>query len=227
VLVSWWLGGHGITSPLMLALVGMALSLGASVAGDRLWRARTGVHDLLFKDLMLWGWLYRWRTERVLDNATRILGLDGRTVTAQRNAVSPRRRSELLAQLAAKLEGGDAYTHGHSRRVARHAAMIAKQLGLRPAAIARVRTAAAVHDVGKMRTPPEVLNKAGRLTEEEFTILKRHPDDGAEMAATKKSPPWCAITTSVSTELDTPAGSPAPRSRWEHGSSPWRTPLMH
>jgi putative nucleotidyltransferase with HDIG domain len=184
VLASWWLGGHGVTSQLLLALVGMALSLGASVAGDKLWRARTGVHDLLFKDLMLWGWLYRWHTERVLANATRILGLDGRAAAAGGEAVSPKRRSEVLSQLAAKLEGGDAYTHGHSRRVARHAAMIAKQMGLTPAAVAKVRTAAAVHDVGKMRTPLEVLRKPGALSEEEFTILKRHPDDGAEMAAT-------------------------------------------
>ena len=65
----------------------------------------------------------------------------------------------------------------------RHAYMIARGMGLPPAEIARIRTAAALHDVGKLDTPREVLNKPGRLSDEEFALIQRHPVDGAAMVA--------------------------------------------
>ena len=54
---------------------------------------------------------------------------------------------------------------------------------LSPTEVATVRTAAALHDIGKILTPPEILNKAGALTEQEFEVVKRHPVDGADMLA--------------------------------------------
>ena len=44
-----------------------------------------------------------------------------------------------------------------------------------------MRTAAALHDVGKLQTPRDILNKPGRLTDEEFAVIRRHPSDGAAM----------------------------------------------
>jgi hypothetical protein len=61
--------------------------------------------------------------------------------------------------------------------------MIARGMGLPSEDVARIRAAAAVHDVGKLRTPKAVLNKPGRLTDAEFEVIKRHPVDGAEMVA--------------------------------------------
>src|SRR5205085_6039106 len=90
---------------------------------------------------------------------------------------------QLLAQLAAALEAGDPYTHGHSRRVAHHAAMIAKGMGLPKQQVAKVRTAAVLHDVGKINTPTAILHKPGRLTDDEFDVIKLHPVDGAEMVS--------------------------------------------
>jgi HD-GYP domain-containing protein (c-di-GMP phosphodiesterase class II) len=89
--------------------------------------------------------------------------------------LSVERRARMLERLAADIEAGDPYTHGHSRRVARYAAMIATRLGASGADVARIRTAAAIHDVGKLDTPIEILHKPGRLTEAEFEIVKRHP----------------------------------------------------
>ena len=56
-------------------------------------------------------------------------------------------------------------------------------MGLPRAQVARIRTAATVHDVGKVETPDEIVNKPGALSEEEFAVVKRHPVDGARMVA--------------------------------------------
>ncbi len=80
------------------------------------------------------------------------------------------------------METRDPYLHGHSCRVARHSWMIARRMGLPRAEVARIRTAAAIHDVGKIETPRAILHKAGPLTEAEFEVIKRHPGDGARMA---------------------------------------------
>ena len=79
------------------------------------------------------------------------------------------------------LESRDTYTRRHSLRVTRHCEGIAKELGLPEAEVARICTAAALHDVGKFFTPREVLNKPDRLTDEEFAVIKRHPGEGAKL----------------------------------------------
>jgi putative nucleotidyltransferase with HDIG domain len=155
------------------ATLGIAavLSVAFSVAGSALWSRRPESRDLVFADLMLWGWIRRQRTERRLADARRLLG--------HRAGLSSSRQVQLLEQLSSALEARDPYTHGHSRRVTRYSEAIARGLGLGREDVARIRTAAAVHDVGKISTPREVLNKAGRLSDEEFAVIKRHPADGA------------------------------------------------
>jgi hypothetical protein len=56
-------------------------------------------------------------------------------------------------------------------------------MGRTPGEQAKIRTAAVLHDLGKVRTPPEILNKPGRLTDEEFEVIKLHPGEGAEMVS--------------------------------------------
>jgi HD-GYP domain-containing protein (c-di-GMP phosphodiesterase class II) len=68
----------------------------------------------------------------------------------------------------------DVYTDGHSRRVAAHAAMVARKMGLSGEEVAKVRAAAAVHDIGKVRVPRTVLDKPGKLTSAEFELVKAH-----------------------------------------------------
>ena len=100
---------------------------------------------------------------------------------------------QALSSLSALLEARDSFTYGHSQRVTRHAERIAKAMGLSTAEVAKVRTAAALHDVGKLETPREILNKPGRLTDEEFDVIRRHPSDGAAMAAGLGDPLVTAI----------------------------------
>jgi putative nucleotidyltransferase with HDIG domain len=169
-------------SPALLLVsvpLAMALSVGAATAGAAIWMRRPPSRDVVFADLMLWGWLRRFRTERRLAEAREVLGRD--LSSDGPSGLSRGGRVEALTSLGALLEARDAYTHGHSGRVTRHAERIAEGLGLVPADVAKIRTAAALHDVGKVHTPRDVLNKPGRLTDQEFAVIRRHPVDGAEM----------------------------------------------
>jgi HD-GYP domain-containing protein (c-di-GMP phosphodiesterase class II) len=84
-----------------------------------------------------------------------------------------------LERLIRVVEAGDGRTHGHSQRVMRCTEAMAQTMRLAPADVTRCLTAAAVHDIGKIFTPNEILNKPGPLTEAETAIVRRHPDDGA------------------------------------------------
>ncbi|MEZ5222270.1 MAG: HD-GYP domain-containing protein [Ilumatobacteraceae bacterium] len=91
--------------------------------------------------------------------------------------------AEHLLELVAALSRHDRITRGHSERVRAYAQMIGEEMGLSATEVDRLRWAALIHDVGKLRTPVEILNKPGSLTDEEYEIVKRHPIDGADLAA--------------------------------------------
>ncbi len=183
VLLVWWLHDSGaVTSAWVGTGIGVAVSFGVSSAGAALWKARTGSRDVLFGELMLWGWVQRWRTERHLATASDVLGLNnGPRRNLSGGRLTHEQRAGLLTQLASALEARDPYTHGHSRRVARHASNIAKRMGLSAEEVAKIRTAGVVHDVGKVNTPTAVLHKEGKLTDGEYKVVKRHPVQGATM----------------------------------------------
>jgi putative nucleotidyltransferase with HDIG domain len=153
-------------------LLGVALSLAAASVGGAIWSRLPGSQDRVFADLMLWGWLRRSVAERRLAQAEKLLGADPQGASL-----------EALIHLSDLLEARDARTYGHSQRVTRHAERIATVMGLPPAQVAKVRTAAALHDIGKLHTPRNILNKPGRLTDSEFALIKRHPVDGAVMTS--------------------------------------------
>lgn len=80
--------------------------------------------------------------------------------------------------LTAAIDAKDRYTFGHSERVAHVAAQLALAAGMSREQAERVRIAGLVHDVGKIGVPEAVLTKQGRLTDEEFAHIKRHPEIG-------------------------------------------------
>jgi putative nucleotidyltransferase with HDIG domain len=175
--VVWGLASSGsVTAFVPLLFVGLGVSLIINFIGRTVWEATPGGDDLLFSDLMLWGWIRRVRTERRLSGARALLLDDG-------TGLKPGVKIDVLKDLASSLESRDPYTHGHSRRVARYATMIAKKMDLSADEVQKVRTAAAVHDVGKLEIPLSVLNKPGRLTDEEFDVIKTHAPLGAEMVS--------------------------------------------
>ncbi|MGH2886162.1 MAG: HD-GYP domain-containing protein, partial [Solirubrobacteraceae bacterium] len=201
LVVSLALRASGLVSGWVSVGLAVVMSLASSTAGSAYWRKRGGDSDVLFGELLLWGWIRSWRQERELANATRLLDLVN-TGAAQHDELTLEQREQLLQQLAGALEGQDVYLNGHSRRVARHATMIARGMGLSSEEVARIRAAAAVHDVGKLRTPKAILNKPGRLTDEEFDVIKRHPVDGAGMVAALGDPELTRIVRHHHERLD-------------------------
>ena len=180
---------RGVVSGIVpLLFAGLVVSLAVSSLGAAIWKSRPGSGDILFGDLIVWGFIRRWRVDRRLSSAAQLLGVDGHGRGGEASDLTPAVKAELLEQLAGALEARDPYTHGHSRRVARHATTMAKRLGLPREEVAKIRTAAAIHDVGKVETPPEVLAKPGALSDEEFTVIKRHPVAGARMSTVLKDP---------------------------------------
>jgi HD-GYP domain-containing protein (c-di-GMP phosphodiesterase class II) len=80
--------------------------------------------------------------------------------------------------LAAAIDGKDPYTRGHSERVARFSVAIAQGLDLPDEEIEKIRISAILHDVGKIGIDDNVLKKPAALTEEEFELMKQHPQKG-------------------------------------------------
>jgi HD-GYP domain-containing protein (c-di-GMP phosphodiesterase class II) len=119
------------------------------------------------------------------DELTRLERLARQTELALRSV----RQRESLAKFAFEtalalteaIESRDPYTGGHCRRLAEHAAGVATKLELPPKEIEVVRLGAALHDMGKIAVPDSVLKKAGRLTPEEYTIIKQHCYSGGQI----------------------------------------------
>lgn len=86
-----------------------------------------------------------------------------------------------LMDIMNQVEEKDRYTHKHSHRVATYSVRIAQKLKLNKVQLENLTVAAFLHDIGKIHVPSEILNKPGRLTDEEFKLIKKHPLDGAEM----------------------------------------------
>ncbi len=80
--------------------------------------------------------------------------------------------------LAAAIDGKDPYTRGHSERVSRFSVAVAHGLGLPEIEIEQIRISALLHDVGKIGIDDRVLKKPSALTDEEFEIMKTHPQKG-------------------------------------------------
>ncbi len=88
---------------------------------------------------------------------------------------------ETIKSLIRALEAKDKYTSGHSERVAHYAIHIAQRLGLPEKDIKLLEEVAALHDIGKIGMPAEILNKNGALTKDEFEVVKQHPTVGEEI----------------------------------------------
>src|SRR3972149_271225 len=76
------------------------------------------------------------------------------------------------------IDAKDSYTAGHSKRVSLLFGLIAKELGMSEERIVKLRYGAFLHDIGKIGVRDDILKKAGYLTEEEFFLIKQHPEIG-------------------------------------------------
>lgn len=95
--------------------------------------------------------------------------------------------------LANAIDAKDEYTHGHSRRVAEYALKIAQLAGKDEKYCSEVYFAGLLHDVGKIGVPISIINKNGKLTEEEYAEIKKHPVIGKQILSGIDKSPYLSI----------------------------------
>lgn len=103
------------------------------------------------------------------------------TLARRRAHMLERFGGQVVTSFVTAVDGKHPYTARHSESVARYATAIAGELGLPHRAIDRIRWAALLHDVGKISTPVELLDKQGPLTDDERAVMERHPVESARI----------------------------------------------
>ncbi|MBI4680118.1 MAG: HD domain-containing protein [Nitrospirae bacterium] len=86
-----------------------------------------------------------------------------------------------LTSLSAAIEAKSPWTKGHSERVTEYALQTGKEMGLSEDDLEKLKIAGLLHDIGKIGTYDGVLDKPGKLTDEEYEMVKRHPKKGEDM----------------------------------------------
>jgi putative nucleotidyltransferase with HDIG domain len=109
-----------------------------------------------------------------------VLAVRGYLADAQRQTLL---KDQTLALAAQALDARDRYTESHSIRVAEISGRLGEHLELGDPECELIRTAGALHDLGKIGVRDDILNKPGPLSEDEWEIMRRHPDIGADMIA--------------------------------------------
>ncbi|MBL8991722.1 MAG: HD domain-containing protein [Spirochaetia bacterium] len=88
---------------------------------------------------------------------------------------------EILLSLTRAIDAKSKWTGGHSGRVSAYAVELGSRAGLDAATLESLKMSGHLHDIGKLATPEAILDKPGKLTDEEYAIIKKHPEDGARI----------------------------------------------
>ncbi len=99
---------------------------------------------------------------------------------------------EVIESIVTALDAKDTYTADHSRRVGEMADLLCDYLGENDEVKEKVHIASNIHDIGKIGIPDQILNKPGKLTEEEWECMKRHTSIGAHIL--KRSEPFKSLS---------------------------------
>ncbi|MEA1970163.1 MAG: response regulator [Thermodesulfobacteriota bacterium] len=118
---------------------------------------------------------------RELEIANRTYRENLEQMVAERTAKLREALGGIIHAAAMMVETRDPYTAGHQRRVTDLARTVAKEMGLSQDLIDGIRMAGAVHDLGKLSVPADILSKPGRISEPEFEIIKTHPQVGYDI----------------------------------------------
>lgn len=153
-----------------------ALSRLIGSRGQMLWFAVAGVFLALWVALAL---LVRGASHTLSRQNAKLRARTLRLVES--NRLLEESALEAVESLNATVDAKDPYTAGHSQRVQRIAVALGEELGLGREQLDVLRFAGLFHDIGKIGVPDAILTKPDRLTELEFEIVKRHPEDGARI----------------------------------------------
>jgi putative nucleotidyltransferase with HDIG domain len=134
----------------------------------------------LFRGMIV---LARWSKEKVSSGTPSYIPILIRhAAAALSNAylfeTSERNYIQAISALASAVDAKDPYTHNHSRNVAAYVTRIASHMKLPPRELSLLNNAALLHDIGKIGIPEAILNKESFLTDEEYDIIKTHPEVG-------------------------------------------------
>ncbi|MBE7706600.1 MAG: HD domain-containing protein [Cyanobacteria bacterium SIG30] len=86
-----------------------------------------------------------------------------------------------IKSIASALDAKDPYTHGHSVRVTLYALILSNALGLNDKELEEIETAGLLHDIGKIAIPQSILCKPGKLTDDEYKVMKLHPENSERL----------------------------------------------
>jgi putative two-component system response regulator len=154
-----------------LRLLPVIMITGAATWSEKLEAIDEGVTDFLPKPLHLQELSYRIRALLRLKSYTDAL----------------EEAERVMLGLARTIDARDAYTGGHSERVAEYAVRLAERIGLSPRDQEAARLGGLFHDFGKVGVSDAILRKPGKLTTQEFDEIKRHPAKGRELLGPMKS----------------------------------------
>jgi HD-GYP domain-containing protein (c-di-GMP phosphodiesterase class II) len=90
-------------------------------------------------------------------------------------------QEEMIVSFAEITENKSGQTGRHIKRVSEYTRILAEQMGYPPETVESMRIASTMHDIGKLMIPSEILDKPGRLTDEEYAVIKRHTTYGGEL----------------------------------------------
>ena len=88
---------------------------------------------------------------------------------------------EITTALTGTIDAKDKYTNGHSSRVAKYSKMLAARAGYSEKEQENIYMVAILHDIGKIGVPDSIINKPGKLTDEEYAVIKTHPVIGGDI----------------------------------------------
>jgi putative two-component system response regulator len=152
-------------------LIPVVLITALSEKEDRIEGIKAGADDFLTRPVD--------RTE-LLARVRSLLRLKQRTDELER-------AEAVLFTLARSIEGKDPYTHGHCERLSEGSSRLGAHLGLAEDEITALRRAGVVHDIGKVAVPDAILLKPGKLSEEEWKLMREHSVVGERICAPLKS----------------------------------------
>jgi putative two-component system response regulator len=152
-------------------LIPVVMVTALSEKQDRLQGIKAGADDFLTRPV---------DSSELLARVRSLLKLKSRTDELERAEL-------VLFSLARSIESKDPYTHGHCERLADYSVSLGEHADLSDDQVLALRRAGVVHDIGKVAVPDAILLKPGRLTDEEWTIVRQHPIIGERICAPLKS----------------------------------------